>query len=481
MVEKLVILGLDGGPPQFIEKGIEEGDLPNFSKVACGGVFAKLNSTIPPQTCPAIPSFYTGRNPGKIGLFTFIKPDGTPVSFYDAKTKAFWEELSEYGICSLIFNLPVTYPPRPFKGYLVCGYPTPSKKIQLCYPPELRRYLRGCPIIGSELLSKSSAPEMLSIFELRCFKTFMKVKKLKHPDFSLYFIKTTDQVQHLFWNNRDIVMWYYKFIDRKILKPLMGESQNLIIFSDHGFEEAPKVRFNVNTWLLENGYLKLKGGKKRRQIMMEVYKLAVKIPPNLINSLKKVRYRMGGDTKYKYIPGVDFHNSKAYFDRFGIRILDKKVKKDIKDAMRDLKHNRSLVNKHVFEKEELYEGPFLRDIPDIVMVPNIGYTYSGSLVKETFTEMISRHTGSHHTSNEGIFMAYGTDIVNKNVNGINIVDIAPTILHIYNVPIPMDMDGHVLKEIFKEDSEFAKRSVKYQRLRERDRIKQKIKELKIKI
>ena len=69
--------------------------------------------------------------------------------------------------------------------------------------------------------------------------------------------------------------------------------------------------------------------------------------------------------------------------------------------------------------------------------------------------------------------------------GAELVYIAPLVLHMLKVPIPPDMDGKVLKEIFKKESELAKRKVKYQsekgRRTEMEKllIKRKIKGLRI--
>lgn len=52
-------------------------------------------------------------------------------------------------------------------------------------------------------------------------------------------------------------------------------------------------------------------------------------------------------------------------------------------------------------------------------------------------------------------------------------------MHLFNIPIPEDIDGRVLKEIFKENSEPAVRPVVYQKITEKDRIKGKIKKLRL--
>ena len=74
---------------------------------------------------------------------------------------------------------------------------------------------------------------------------------------------------------------------------------------------------------------------------------------------------------------------------------------------------------------------------------------------EIFSEPKTFKTGDH--TQYGIFMAYGNDIKKgKEIKNTTIYDIAPTVLHMFNIAIPRDMDGRVLREIFREDSEFVK-------------------------
>ena len=59
---------------------------------------------------------------------------------------------------------------------------------------------------------------------------------------------------------------------------------------------------------------------------------------------------------------------------------------------------------------------------------------------------------------EGIFIAYGPNIrTGKEIDGVQIIDIAPTVLHLLGLPVPGDMDGRVVMEIFREGSDPFKR------------------------
>src|SRR5205085_4673898 len=56
-------------------------------------------------------------------------------------------------------------------------------------------------------------------------------------------------------------------------------------------------------------------------------------------------------------------------------------------------------------------------------------------------------SGTHR--DYGIFLAQGSVIrAGATLEGACMTDLAPTILHLLGVPVPDDMDGHVLEEIF---------------------------------
>ena len=139
----------------------------------------------------------------------------------------------------------------------------------------------------------------------------------------------------------------------------------------------------------------------------------------------------------------------------------------------DTKTGKRVVSE-IWNKEEVYSGAQLDIGPDIVFISN-EYLADISLSGKLFAyQKDNRH------ALDGIFLAYGPDIKDAaEVQGAGIYDIAPTILHMFGLPVPDDMDGRVLTEIFREDSEPAQREVKYQKIdTESENIKDKIRKLK---
>ena len=73
--KRVVIIGLDGQDPELTEKWMNEGLLPNFSRLREAGTFARLGTTLPAESPVAWSSFQTGCNPGKHRIYDFLVPD----------------------------------------------------------------------------------------------------------------------------------------------------------------------------------------------------------------------------------------------------------------------------------------------------------------------------------------------------------------------------------------------------------------------
>ena len=131
----------------------------------------------------------------------------------------------------------------------------------------------------------------------------------------------------------------------------------------------------------------------------------------------------------------------------------------------------------LYLKEEIYQGKYLKNAPDILFILNDGYVAS-ELLKGDVIEKLPRIKGVHHL--DGMFICYGKEIAKGRRMDAKIVDIMPTILHYMGLPIPHDVDGKVLKEIFEENSEAFGRKIVYTKkhIIEKEILKEKIRELK---
>ena len=151
--------------------------------------------------------------------------------------------------------------------------------------------------------------------------------------------------------------------------------------------------------------------------------------------------------------------------------------------LRDPNNNRIIFNL-IKKKKDYYPKSRVNDnLSDIIFFDKeMIYGLSRFFVFGS-KDLISKHpvwSGTH--TQDGIFLAFGDDKIRKstNIKGANLSDITPTVLHIMGIPIPRNMDGKVLSEIFEKDSEVYKRKMEYHRpskTNEMERINSRIKEL----
>jgi predicted AlkP superfamily phosphohydrolase/phosphomutase len=134
----------------------------------------------------------------------------------------------------------------------------------------------------------------------------------------------------------------------------------------------------------------------------------------------------------------------------------------------------------IYTREELYSGKYLDEAPDLILDQGKGIHIKGDIGREKSFEPPDVDVWRAENKKIGLFMAYGLNIKNgEKIKDVSILDLAPTILYLMNISIPKDMDGRALEEIFKKDSELAKREAVYQELgEEKEKILGRIRELK---
>src|SRR5438270_2752190 len=73
--EKVIVLGFDGVDARYTEQWMNEGRLPNLARLRAQGTFRPLRPTIPAQTPVSWSTFSTGIDPGRTGIFDFLRRD----------------------------------------------------------------------------------------------------------------------------------------------------------------------------------------------------------------------------------------------------------------------------------------------------------------------------------------------------------------------------------------------------------------------
>jgi len=263
-----------------------------------------------------------------------------------------------------------------------------------------------------------------------------------------FYFSTLDQNTHVFWRTMDtkspafnmerdqnfttVMEKMYQKMDG-VLKHTMEsipDDTTLIVMSDHGF--SPFYRsFQLNSWLLENGYITLKDPAKRSEIQMLSF----------VDWEKTRAYALGLNGLYLNIHGREPNGIVQGGNERESLIQDLIFKlKNIQDPEND-----EYVILDMYRTDKEYTGPYKNMAPDLIVGYNRGYRSAWeSSLGEFPTELIADNTnawsGDHCMSPEvvkGIFLS------NKKSRIINpkLQDMAPTFIKEFGLPVPEDMTG----------------------------------------
>lgn len=508
---KVMVIGLDGGTFDLIDPYLSEGRLPNIRAIIEEGVRATLLSTIPPSSAVAWPSFLTGMNPGKHGIYHFLNFQEKHyaqklINSTDIMAPCLWDLLGEQGYKVIFANVPVTYPPKTVNGLLISGMLTPSAKKTFTYPPSLHAEIVaqiGSWPIEKDLSMLEKAGKTYEALDLLFRATERQLEVLlylmkKYPwNFLMTVFRGTDLVQHKLWETlssespddiseqgmhlKGIIPLFYEKIDTIIgeLMKAVPEDVTVVIMSDHGFGPVKGV-FAINRWLSEEGLLHVKSGASWRRLRAKFGRLTLKqILEKLGLDNAAVMGKLSPKTlksKWPVLRSLDqeawnvihWSKTKVYGPLGGNPMLflrlnlkgrepngliepgDEEValKTFLKEKLLSLRHpvsGEKMVEK-VYEANEIYSGPYVNLAPDLVgEFKNGEYIATGSLANQGW---LGESRNAQHRR-EGILMMKG-DVISQGLElpPCDIVDITPTILHVLGLPVPKDMDGRILEEIF---------------------------------
>ena len=285
MGKRLFVLGLDAAPPSLLfDRFIDR--LPNFRRLLEASVYGRLRSCDPPITVPAWMVMFTGRTPGELGIYGFRnRVDGEYNEFKipssrDVGYLKVWELLARSGYKSVVVGVPPTYPPKPLNGWMISGFLTPSIKSRFTYPPSLRDEVLS--LVDNYVFDvvfrredREAVYRELIDMTINRLKVIDYLVDTKPWDLFIYMEIGVDRVQHAFWKYfdeehprytshdlfGDAILNYYRLMDEWLGRLLnrLNDDTALLVVSDHGAKYM-KGAFAINDWLIEKGYLSLRGG-----------------------------------------------------------------------------------------------------------------------------------------------------------------------------------------------------------------------------
>ena len=418
-------------------------------------------------------------------------------------------------------NVPGTFPPAQINGVMVSGMLTPASAAFVS-PQEVKGFLDqvtdGYRInFRSDLLGRELVEDVYEVAEKQN-TGFLALLQRQDWDFAMMMFNATDVIQHRFWEEQDAIRKCYQYVDGVIGEVVSAfPDATIFLMSDHGFQGQYKD-FHVNKWLVDQGYMcieKSQGAKtshweeigrlearaelaeghlrhsRAYQVLLRLgltrQSLRKVIPRAWWNALKGLipqslrnRVPVSADVGYE----VDLeHTQASAFQLYGIESKAIKVMNvdppsrerlcaELVQRLTDLRDPQTggRVVRHGYRREELYEGPYVAQAPDIILDLYDGYNITNAFFADDWVTTRENVWGCHHR--EGIFVACGNDIQSgKELDSpLSLIDVMPTVLHYLGSPVPDDCDGRVLKEIFRTDSDVYRQEVTYEEMEWKERV-----------
>jgi predicted AlkP superfamily phosphohydrolase/phosphomutase len=510
MMNRLLILGLDGATFDLIRPWAAQGKLPNLGPLLAEGVSGNLASTLPPVTSPAWPSFMTGMNPGKHGVFDFIRPSAgefTLVNATSIRAPTIWQIISQSGLRVGAMNVPVTYPPQPVNGFMIGGLLSPTSG-EIAYPPgllapyadELGPYRVALRVQYKEGDEDAFLADALDLVETRGRYALRLMTDRPWDVLMVHFI-VLDNLQHAFWKfidpthpryrpelavkHGDYLLRAYQKVDEQVgrlleqAREVAGEV-NVIAMSDHGFGPLHYI-VNLNIHFHRHGLLRLKRRPRTWLKAMlfragftpaSVYHLLERLGLQNIVARASKQSRNQVVSRFLSFDDVDWSRTLAYsMGHVGQVYLNRRgrepqgivsdgaayeaARQRIVDALRQLTHpetGKPLLDE-VICGPDVTHGPYADQAPDLHLVFD-GYRCIAfplfATNNEVVTQQIRGDSGCHRGA--GVFIGRGPAFrQGAEIDSSRIIDLAPTILHLMGLPVPGDMDGRVLDEALKPE------------------------------
>lgn len=473
MTSRVLVIGIDSMDCELVRRF--QSDLPNLRDIEANSPNIRLKSVFPPDSDTAWASIYTGKNPARHGVLTFIDPLEKAIDIQTMEGdvthiigKTFWDYAGHFGLRSCVLFPHITFPAWEVNGFMVSRSRVHSS-IRT-YPEKFNLYDLSKLDAPSGVPSKDyrSIEQMVNQFKnlVKCEQDFfIRISELCEWDLLFCYSSALDAIQHYLWNFydpqspdyvpdnpfRDVIREFYCLYDEMVgaLSSNIGEDTAVIIISDHGHSGRPHTLININEILRKKGFISAKNTQMNRMSSFFSNKAIEFITRYNLGWITSRIFSIFPDLKHvtaihrSFSPSLslayvtDLSGIKSY-TYGGIKINRNLVSPKKYDEIRNhiiriLKTELEGYYQWILKREELYDGPYLNQYPDILIQLKEGYGL-GNII---FTPISSKaYTSSivpgSHRGDTPIFYLYnsGRKVVKKE---ICLMHVAPTILDLLGI------------------------------------------------
>lgn len=407
----MIVIGLDGIEVSTLFSLLEE--LPHFKKIIGHSIYRRIQSCHPFSRISQWCSLATGLNPSELGIYScqqrnsYDQYSENIVDRYNLKRPAFWDILGKQGYQSIIMGVPFFH----------------------IYPQSLEEELSN----KVEMFT-IKARDLESLYQInkKQFATARYLLKNKKWDLFMMVDSSLKQFQTLSWNQGEKLHNVYRQLDMELgtILTIIPDDTKVVLFAGYGTQNVEGV-FHLNEWLQQEGYLKLK----------EVQKTPTLLTEHLIDWKKTQAWGKGGTLgsvflnvkrresqgvipkeKYEYIQNRLVHKIVSLTDLMGIPLYAKVLK-----------------TSKIFQKSAGVSADLFLNFRNLCW-------RSSSLIGTGETH--SRIVGLYEKVNmrpEGIIITadlrtkYG-----KEMDVVQTIDLAPTILRFFGVNPTKSMVGKII-------------------------------------
>jgi predicted AlkP superfamily phosphohydrolase/phosphomutase len=480
-----LLIGLDGATFAVLDRLVERGVMPFLGELYRQGARAELQSTPHPLTPPAWTTVLTGRGPGQHGVFDFLKwsvqGDSaffTLNNFRDIRCETIFSMVNRAGGRAAALNFPLTAPPPQLEGEVVPGLLSWRHLRRNVWPPELFQEIKQLEGFSAKALSWDFENERKALHDLpdeelegwvqfHIEREEQWARIARHllarraaPLFAVMF-DGVDKLQHGCWRLLDppfrpaeptevehrieaLCHDYFARLDGYLreLAAMAGPLARLFLVSDHGFGPSRRI-FRVNKWLESQKLLYWSAedsdgaARPKRLISGRMVPLdwnrTLAFSPSAASNGICIRVRGQHDP-------VGIHPEE--YAPFREQLIDQLL--SIEDPL-----GQGKLVQRVLVREEVFPGACCQQAPDLTLVLR-DHSFVSVLNEEPVAAVRRRVVGTHYP--QGIIVARGPGIEEgARPGGQSILDVAATLLYSLGLPIPEDLEGSVMRQLFTAD------------------------------